>query len=100
MLLWPSRMVFPIMEGDFRDLEFLPTGVLTVTIIEATGLMKTDIIGNSDPFIFVYGKLCLQQPLRVFFCLVFCASPSCRSQRDGVKEDGHERQAGFLRLWV
>lgn len=56
MLMWPSRMVFPILEGDYRDLEFLPTGVLTVTLIEASGLMKTDIIGKSDPFVFLYGK--------------------------------------------
>jgi hypothetical protein len=49
-------MVFPILEGDYRDLEFLPTGVLTVTLIEASGLMKTDIIGKSDPFVFLYGK--------------------------------------------
>jgi hypothetical protein len=54
MLMWPSRMVFPILEGDYRDLEFLPTGVLTVTLIEASGLMKTDIIGKSDPFVFLY----------------------------------------------
>lgn len=59
MLLWPSRMVFPILEGDYRDLEFLPTGVLTVTIIEATGLMNTDIVGKSDPFVFAYGEATL-----------------------------------------
>lgn len=70
-------MVFPIMDGDFRDLEFLPTGVLTVTIIEATGLMKTDIIGKSDPFIFVYGELCLENLLLP--CFGCCSSPG-----DGV----------------
>jgi hypothetical protein len=70
MLMWPSRMVFPILEGDYRDLEFLPTGVLTVTLIEASGLMKTDIIGKSDPFVFLYGKSPLLQfllPLLRFF---------------------------------
>lgn len=54
MLVWPSRMIFPMVPGDFSYLELRPVGYLDVTLIEGRDLPKTDLIGKTDPFVFLY----------------------------------------------
>ncbi|GJP82236.1 hypothetical protein CLOP_g12472 [Closterium sp. NIES-67] len=54
-LVWPSRWVYPVMEGDFSFLELTPVGYLDVSLIEAADLPKTDVLtGAADPFVLLY----------------------------------------------
>ncbi|GAQ86938.1 Calcium-dependent lipid-binding protein [Klebsormidium nitens] len=48
-LLWPRRIVVPILPGDYRDLELRPVGKLTVALVKAEGLRNTVTMGTSDP---------------------------------------------------
>lgn len=57
VFVWPSRYVYPILPGDYSYLELRPTGVLDVSLIEATDLMNTDILGKSDPFALLFVRL-------------------------------------------
>eukprot|EP00850_Spirogloea_muscicola_P004238 SM000018S03603 [mRNA] locus=s18:188293:192214:- [translate_table: standard] len=54
MLVYPNRIVVPIVPGDYKWLELRPVGRLDVTLIEARGLPKTDIIGSCDPYALIY----------------------------------------------
>eukprot|EP00897_Mesotaenium_endlicherianum_P010184 jgi/Mesen1/9194/ME000591S08514 len=54
MLVWPSRIVIPIAAGDYSYLELRPMGYLDVQLIEAKDVPKTDVIGKTDPFCFLY----------------------------------------------
>ncbi|CAI5496290.1 unnamed protein product [Closterium sp. Naga37s-1] len=54
-LVWPSRWVYPVVDGDFSFLELTPVGYLDVSLIEAEGLPKTDVLtGAADPFVLLY----------------------------------------------
>lgn len=54
MLVWPNRMVCPVLPGDFSFLELKPVGILDVTLIKAEGVMNTDILGKSDCFVVLF----------------------------------------------
>ncbi|KAH7290432.1 hypothetical protein KP509_30G048300 [Ceratopteris richardii] len=54
MLVWPSRIVCPVLPGDYSFLELKPVGVLDVSLIRAEGVMNTDILGKSDCFVILY----------------------------------------------
>eukprot|EP00850_Spirogloea_muscicola_P002890 SM000011S19068 [mRNA] locus=s11:689053:692991:+ [translate_table: standard] len=54
MLVYPNRIVVPIVPGDYKWLELRPIGQLDVTLIEAKGLPKTDVIGSCDPYALIY----------------------------------------------
>jgi hypothetical protein len=53
-LVWPSRIVVPMMPGDFSFLELHTVGELHVTLIEAKNIKNTDLIGKADPFVVLY----------------------------------------------
>lgn len=57
VLVWPSRYVYPVLAGDYSYLELRPVGILDVSLIEATDLMNTDILGKSDPFALLFVRL-------------------------------------------
>eukprot|EP01018_Ginkgo_biloba_P004012 Gb_36053 [translate_table: standard] len=57
VLVWPNRYVYPILPGDYSYLDLRPVGVLDVSLIEATDLMNTDILGKSDPFALLFVRL-------------------------------------------
>lgn len=54
MLVWPNRIVIPLMPpdvlGPLDNLQLHTRGVLKVTVVEAKGLPKSDLIGKGDPF--------------------------------------------------
>ena len=54
MLVWPNRIIVPLLPpdvtGPLDNLELHTKGVLKVTVVEARGLPKADIIGKGDPF--------------------------------------------------
>ncbi|CAI5996190.1 unnamed protein product [Closterium sp. NIES-64] len=51
-LVWPSRWVYPVVEGDFSFLELIPVGYLDVSQIEAEGLPKTNVLTRAaDPIL-------------------------------------------------
>ncbi|KFM28651.1 Extended synaptotagmin-3 [Auxenochlorella protothecoides] len=58
MLLWPSRIVIPLLDesvtGPLDDLYLRHKGVLRVDVIEARDLPKVDAIGSADSFVTVY----------------------------------------------
>ncbi|GLT72996.1 hypothetical protein SLA2020_448860 [Shorea laevis] len=49
-ITWPVRKIFPILPGDYSDLELKPVGTLEVKLVQAKDLTNKDIIGKSDPF--------------------------------------------------
>eukprot|EP00249_Psilotum_nudum_P005353 c18796_g1_i1 orf=488-1900(+) len=53
-LVWPNRIVIPILDGDYSYLQLKPVGQLEVELLEAKELSKQDIFGESDPFILIY----------------------------------------------
>jgi hypothetical protein len=53
-LVWPSRIVVPMMPGDFSFLELHPVGELHVKLIEGKNIKNTDLIGKADPFVVLY----------------------------------------------
>jgi hypothetical protein len=54
-LVWPSRIVVPMIPGlDFSFLELHPVGELEVTLIEGKNIKNTDLIGKADPFVVLY----------------------------------------------
>uniref|UniRef100_A0A0D6R0C9 Uncharacterized protein n=1 Tax=Araucaria cunninghamii TaxID=56994 RepID=A0A0D6R0C9_ARACU len=53
-LMWPVRKVFPILPGDYSDLELHTVGILEVKLVQAKGLLNKDLIGKSDPFAVLY----------------------------------------------
>ncbi|BBN09194.1 hypothetical protein MPTK1_4g17950 [Marchantia polymorpha subsp. ruderalis] len=53
-MVWPCRIVVPIAKGDFSYLDLRPVGELDVTLVEVNDIMKTDVIGKSDPFVMFY----------------------------------------------
>jgi len=51
-MVWPSRIVVPMIPGaDFSFLELHPVGELVVELIEAKNIKNTDLIGKADPFV-------------------------------------------------
>ena len=54
MLVWPNRIIVPLqppdVTGPLDNLELHTKGVLKVTVVEARGLPKADVIGKGDPF--------------------------------------------------
>lgn len=54
MLVWPARMVIPIVPGDFSYLQLHPVGYLEIVLIEGKDIPKTDTLGKSDTFVFLY----------------------------------------------
>ncbi|KAM2843440.1 hypothetical protein COP1_026152 [Malus domestica] len=53
-ITWPVRKVFPILPGDYSDLELKPVGMLEVKLVQAKELTNKDIVGKSDPFARLY----------------------------------------------
>jgi len=53
-LVWPSRIVVPMMPGDFSFLELHVVGELHVKLIEGKNIKNTDLIGKADPFVVLY----------------------------------------------
>ncbi|XP_024367897.1 synaptotagmin-5 isoform X2 [Physcomitrium patens] len=54
-LVWPSRIVVPMIPGgDFSFLELHPVGELEVKLIEAKNIKNTDLIGKADPFVTLF----------------------------------------------
>ncbi|KAG7024447.1 Synaptotagmin-4 [Cucurbita argyrosperma subsp. argyrosperma] len=49
-IMWPVRMIVPIIAGDYSDLEVKPVGTLEVKLVQAKELTNKDIIGKSDPY--------------------------------------------------
>eukprot|EP00850_Spirogloea_muscicola_P024087 SM000437S15696 [mRNA] locus=s437:30223:32473:- [translate_table: standard] len=54
ILVWPHRIVTPIVPGDYKSLELGLQGCLTVTVIGAKGLRNADFIGKSDPLVILF----------------------------------------------
>ncbi|EFJ24500.1 integral membrane single C2 domain protein [Selaginella moellendorffii] len=54
LLVWPNRMVIPILPGDYSFMEMRPVAYLEVHIIEAKRLLNKETFGKSDPFVYVY----------------------------------------------
>ncbi|KAM1046601.1 hypothetical protein TB2_025613 [Malus domestica] len=53
-ITWPVRKVFPILPGDYSDLELKPVGMLEVKLVQAKELTNKDMVGKSDPFARLY----------------------------------------------
>ncbi|KAL0904774.1 hypothetical protein M5K25_026924 [Dendrobium thyrsiflorum] len=53
-ITWPVRKIFPIIPGDYSDLELKPVGTLEVKLVQAKNLTNKDLIGKSDPFAKLY----------------------------------------------
>lgn len=53
-LLWPARNIFPIVSGDYSNLELRVVGILEVKVVQGKQLKNKDLIGKSDPFAQVY----------------------------------------------
>lgn len=54
MLVWPNRIICPVLPGDYSFLELKPVGILDVFVLKAEGVMNTDILGKSDCFVILY----------------------------------------------
>ncbi|KAI5057523.1 hypothetical protein GOP47_0027538 [Adiantum capillus-veneris] len=54
LLVWPNRLVIPILQGDYSFLMLKPVGELKVELVEAENVAKADIWGESDPYAVVY----------------------------------------------
>eukprot|EP01018_Ginkgo_biloba_P009131 Gb_37167 [translate_table: standard] len=54
ILVWPNRLVIPVMEGDYSYLALNPVGHLEVTVVEAEDLPSRDYFGKSDPYTEIY----------------------------------------------
>eukprot|EP00850_Spirogloea_muscicola_P015373 SM000117S25493 [mRNA] locus=s117:142483:143873:- [translate_table: standard] len=54
MLVWPHRIVTPIVPGNYKSLELGLQGCLTVTVVGAKGLRNADFIGKSDPLVILF----------------------------------------------
>ncbi|CAM6044581.1 unnamed protein product [Sphagnum compactum] len=53
-MVWPSRIVVPMMAGDFSFLQMHAVGELDIKLIEGKNLKKTDLVGKTDPFVVMY----------------------------------------------
>ncbi|KAH8960904.1 hypothetical protein BDL97_05G022100 [Sphagnum fallax] len=54
-MVWPSRIVLPMIAGDFSFLQMHSVGELDIKLIEGKNLKKTDVImGKTDPFVVMY----------------------------------------------
>ncbi|MCO5595279.1 hypothetical protein L7F22_049320 [Adiantum nelumboides] len=56
LLVWPNRLVIPILQGDYSFLMLKPVGKLKVELVEAQNVAKADIWGESDPYAVVYTR--------------------------------------------
>ncbi|KAH7437168.1 hypothetical protein KP509_05G059600 [Ceratopteris richardii] len=54
LLVWPNRLVIPILEGDYSFLMLKPIGELKVELVEGRDVAKADIWGESDPYALIY----------------------------------------------
>lgn len=54
LLVWPNRLVFPILPGDYGFLMLKPVGELKVELVEAQDVAKADLWGESDPYAVIY----------------------------------------------
>lgn len=54
LLVWPNRLVIPILQGDYSYLKLKPVGQLKVELVEAQSVAKADIWGESDPYALIY----------------------------------------------
>eukprot|EP00250_Pteridium_aquilinum_P000160 c10179_g1_i1 orf=59-1489(+) len=54
LLVWPNRLVIPILQGDYSFLMLKPVGELKVELVEAQDVAKADILGESDPYALIY----------------------------------------------
>ncbi|MCO5559716.1 hypothetical protein L7F22_013317 [Adiantum nelumboides] len=54
MLVWPNRIICPVIPGDYSFLELKPVGILEVFLLKAEGVMNTDILGKSDCFVILF----------------------------------------------
>jgi Ca2+-dependent lipid-binding protein len=61
MMLWPRRMVIPVLDNDVTgpldELFLRHKGALQVDVIEAQGLPKMDTLGTADPFVSIYTQM-------------------------------------------
>ncbi|PKA52848.1 Synaptotagmin-5 [Apostasia shenzhenica] len=53
-ITWPVRKIFPILPGDYSELELKPVGTLEVKLVQAKNLSNKDLVGKSDPFAKLY----------------------------------------------
>ncbi|KAK9808833.1 hypothetical protein WJX72_004641 [[Myrmecia] bisecta] len=60
LVVWPNRVLVPILPesvtGPLDALQLRHVGVLKVTVVEADGLRKMDLVGKSDPFVELYTR--------------------------------------------
>ncbi|KAH7331228.1 hypothetical protein KP509_20G020800 [Ceratopteris richardii] len=54
LLVWPNRLVFPILGGDYSSLMLRPIGKLKVELVEAQDIANADLWGKSDPYAMLY----------------------------------------------
>eukprot|EP00271_Cylindrocystis_brebissonii_P002837 TRINITY_DN13615_c0_g1_i1.p1 TRINITY_DN13615_c0_g1~~TRINITY_DN13615_c0_g1_i1.p1 ORF type:complete len:567 (+),score=102.51 TRINITY_DN13615_c0_g1_i1:506-2206(+) len=54
MLIWPARIVVPIIPGDYKYLELHPIGYLEVVLLDGKDIPKEDHFSKSDPLVLLY----------------------------------------------
>eukprot|EP00245_Coleochaete_scutata_P016853 TRINITY_DN804_c1_g1_i2.p1 TRINITY_DN804_c1_g1~~TRINITY_DN804_c1_g1_i2.p1 ORF type:complete len:508 (+),score=139.15 TRINITY_DN804_c1_g1_i2:72-1595(+) len=57
MLVWPHRIIVPLDDGDYSDMELKLTGLLTVKVVRGKGLKNVDVMGKSDPYVIVHTRV-------------------------------------------
>ncbi|KAL6645909.1 hypothetical protein ACP70R_017517 [Stipagrostis hirtigluma subsp. patula] len=67
MLQWPHRIVVPLggVDVDISDLELMPQGKLTVTVVRAESLKNKELIGKSDPYTVMFIRPMFKEKTRV-----------------------------------
>lgn len=60
-LVWPNRIVCPVLPGDYSFLELKPVGILDVSLLRAEEVMNTDLLGKSDCFVILYVRKKLER---------------------------------------
>ncbi|KAL6648448.1 hypothetical protein ACP70R_012672 [Stipagrostis hirtigluma subsp. patula] len=67
MLQWPHRIVVPLggVDVDISDLELMPQGKLTVTVVRAESLKNKELIGKSDPYTVLFIRPMFKEKTRV-----------------------------------
>ncbi|KAL6867489.1 hypothetical protein ACP4OV_015513 [Aristida adscensionis] len=67
MLQWPHRIVVPLggVDVDISDLELMPQGRLTVTVVRAESLKNKELIGKSDPYTILFIRPMFREKTKV-----------------------------------
>ncbi|MCO5574464.1 hypothetical protein L7F22_028249 [Adiantum nelumboides] len=54
LLVWPGRVVVPVLQGDYSDLEASCAGYLHVHLLEGRDVANKDVTGRSDPYVVLF----------------------------------------------